>query len=335
MSRLFFYPCCVFVYFLAMNHALGQQGSYNYFYRNNWQLVNPAAIDRSQYLTKHRPTMVFNAGSRLQWVGMEGAPLLYFVSIEHCPDENILHNYKVGFTAFGDRTDAISTYGFYGNYSYYFQLPWGYKHVLHLGVGVGFVQYGVDLNRIRSPHISDDIVLQSNQKRLFADFAWGALYRVQKRMYFGLSSPQIFGVNLIRDNIHSNKVGLRQINLTGGWFINRGEKEYTTDYDENYYSLIEPSFIIRYAPGVSYSTLKFLKNSPFSADINLRIHYKRKLWYGGGLSTNGTINLEGGINRDLENRLRMFVGAGYSIPVFQVYQGLGHSVEVNFGYYFR
>ncbi len=336
MSRLFYYAACLLAYFLPISYASGQQGSYNYFYRNNWQLVNPAAIDRSHYLTKKHPTMVVNAGSRVQWIGLEGAPLLYFVSAEYCPEERrSLPSYKIGISAFGDRTDAISTYGLYGNYSYYFVLPWGYKHSLHLGGSIGFIQYGVNLNRIRSQHIADDITLQSNQNRTFADFALGVLYRVQKRMYFGFSSPQTFGLNLIRDKNYSNKIGLRQVNFTGGWFIPKGAREYTTNYDENYVTIIEPSFIVRYAPGLTYSTTKFLKGSPFSADINLRIHHKLKYWYGGGLSTNGTVNLEGGIKRTLDSHLKMFFGAGYTIPVFQRYQSLGHSVEVNFGYYFR
>jgi len=337
MFRHHFHLCCLLLCLLTSGQSFAQQSSYNYFYRNNWQLVNPAAIDRSHYLTKNHPTTVLNAGSRLQWIGLEGAPLLYFISAEYCPEPPMYNrpNYKLGVTAYGDRTDAISTYAFYGNYSYFFLLPWAKGHTLHLGGSVGYVQYGVAMNRINGPDKLNDAVLLSNEKRSFADFAIGAMYRIRKQFYMGISSPQTFGVNLTRDSIHSQKVGLRQVNLTGGWFINRGERTYTTSSDDLFDFMFEPSIIVRYAPGVSYNSLAFLNNSPFSIDVNLRVHYQNKFWYGGGVSTNGSMTLEGGISRDMGNDTRMQLGGGYSIPVFQRYGGLGHSVEVNMGYYFN
>lgn len=335
MHRLLFSSIYLLVCLLTNSEVNAQHGSYNYFYRNNWQLVNPAAIDRSHYLTKYHPTTVLSAGSRVQWIGLEGAPQLYFISAEHCPEPQFNQpNYKIGVTAFGDRTDAISTYGFFGNYSYFFILPWGRGHTLHLGGSVGYVQYGVNMKRIHSPTKAQDVVLQNSEKRSFADFAIGAIYRVKKRFYLGLSSPQTFGLNLTRDSVHANTIGVRQVNVSGGWFLNRGLRDFSTAYDNDFSFLFEPSFIVRYAPGVTFSTIKFLKNSPFSADVNLRFHYHRKFWYGGGLSTNGTVNFEGGINREMGNETKMQIGAGYTIPVFQRYQSLGHSLEVTFGYYF-
>lgn len=302
MPRRFFPLGCLLVCSLAADCSFAQQTSYNYFYRNNWQLVNPVAIERSQCVASKHPTTVLKAGSRLQWIGLEGAPFLYYASIEYCPEREEFNspNYKVGATAYGDRTDAIATHGFYGNFSYFFLLPWGRSHNLHLGASAGYVQYGVDLDRIHGSQVADDIILQSNQRRSFADFAIGAMYRVRRQFYLGISSPQTFGVNLLRDSLQASKMGVRQINLTGGWFLDRGAVDYGGSHDAQYH-VFEPSFIVRYAPGVRYSTLKFLKNSPYSIDANLRYHYRRKFWCGGGASTNGSINLEGGIYRDMGN----------------------------------
>ncbi len=235
MLRRFIFPCCLFLCITASQRSVAQQSSYNYFYRNNWQLVNPAAIDRSHYLTKHHPTTVLNAGSRLQWVGLEGAPLLYFISAEYCPESQYNRpNYKLGVTAFGDRTDAISTYGLLRKLFLFLWPALGRGHTLHLGGSVGYVQYGVDLNRIHSPTKDQDVILQNSEKRSFADFAIGAMYRVKKWFYLGVSSPQTFGLNLTRDTIHANTVGVRQVNVTGGWFINRGERDWSTSYDGDY-----------------------------------------------------------------------------------------------------
>lgn len=327
--------CC------AKTPLTAQQTTYTSFYRNNWQSVNPAAIDRSYYLKRYHNTTIVNAGSRLQWIGVEGAPLNYFVSAEYCPElDNNESNNKFGFTAYGDKTDAISTYGLYGNYSYFFSLPYKDGHILHFGISPGVVVYGVDQGKLRGLDSNgnptaggSDPAAADNKQRVFADFAFGMMYRIRKEFYFGISVPQTFGLNLTqRDSISKGVFRtdrLQHLNLQIGGFINRGQFDYGINGPT---VVIEPSAIMRIAPGVTFNSLF---PSFFSMDANLRVHLMRQRVYGGvGASTNGTLSAEGGFTCNVGEEAKLQLGMAYGVPVFQKYLRLGHSVEVNVSYFF-
>lgn len=319
-----------------------QQTSYSVFYRNNWQSSNPAAIDRSFYLKRFHNTTIVNAGSRLQWIGLQGAPVNYFVSAEYCPElDNNSSNNKFGFTAFGDKTDAISTYSLHGNYSYFFPLPYKDGHILHFGLSAGAIIYGVDPSKLRGLDANGqptpggvDPAAADNKQRVFADFAFGMLYRVRKTFYFGASVPQLFGLNLTeRSNIakgifQTDRV--QHINLQMGWFINRGKYDFGLDGPP---VVVEPSLIVRIAPGVVFNSLF---PSVFNMDVNCRVHLMRyRVYGGGGVGTNGVIHLEGGFNAPVGEGAKIQVGMAYGLPAFQKYLRLGHSVEANLSYFFQ
>jgi len=326
--------CCMLLC-CAKNNLVAQQTSYSSFYRANWQSVNPAAIDRSYYLKRYHNTTIINAGSRLQWIGLEGAPVNYFVSAEYCPElGNGGSNNKFGFTAYGDKTDAISTYGLYGNYSYFFPLPYKDGHILHFGISPGLVVYGVDVTKLRGQDgqpVTNDQVAMDNKQRIFADFAFGMMYRIRKEFYFGISVPQTFGLNLKKrsDKNVFQTDRLQHINLQVGGFINRGAFDYGLDGPP---IVIEPSAIVRIAPGVTFNSLF---PSVFNMDANLRVHLLRQRVYGGiGASTNGVLSAEGGFNCNIGDGAKLQLGMAYGIPVFSKYLRLGHSVEVNMSYFF-
>ncbi|HND86886.1 MAG TPA: PorP/SprF family type IX secretion system membrane protein [Saprospiraceae bacterium] len=330
MPRTFFLPLFLLLYGLPL---CAQQTQYTAFYRNNWQSVNPAAIDRSFYLKRYHNTTLINAGSRLQWIGLDGAPLNYFVSAEYCPElSNNEANNKFGFTAYGDKTDAISTYALYGNYSYFFTLPRD-GHILHFGISPGLVVYGVDATKLRDQNgqpTTDPTALE-NKQRVFADFAFGMMYRIRKQFYFGLSVPQTFGLNLKQRNAKGifDTDRRQHLNLQVGAFINRGQFDYGI---EGPTIVLEPSAIMRVAPGVTFNTLF---PSLFSLDANLRVHLMKPRVYGGlGVGTNGIISAEAGFNRDLGEGAKIQIGMAYGLPAFQKYLRFGHSVELNMSYYF-
>ena len=331
---LFAFATCCTLLFCAKNDLSAQQTPYTSFYRNNWQSVNPAAIDRSYYLKRYHNTTIINAGSRLQWINLEGAPLNYFVSAEYCPElGNGGSNNKFGFTAYGDKTDAISTYGLYGNYSYFFPLPYKDGHILHFGISPGLVVYNVDPTKLRGQdglQPTSDPVALDNKQRVFADFAFGMMYRIRKKFYFGLSVPQTFGLNLKSRNTNGvfDTDRDQHINLQVGGFIDRGRYDFGIDGAP---IVIEPSAIMRIAPGVIFNTLF---PSLFSLDANLRVHLMKQRVYGGmGFSTNGIASTEMGFNCNIGDGAKLQLGMAYGIPVATKLQ-LGHSVEVNLSYFF-
>ena len=342
MRVLFNLATCCALLCCASAPLAAQQTAYTSFYRNNWQSVNPAAIDRSFYLKRYHNTTIVNAGSRLQWIGLQGAPLSYFVSAEYCPElDNNSSNNKFGFTAFGDKTDAISSYSLYGNYSYFFPLPYKDGHILHFGLSAGAVVYGVDTQKLRgldsngqSVSGATDPAAADNKQRVFADFAFGMMYRVRKEFYFGLSVPQLFGLNLTkRDSLPKGVFQthrVQHLNLQVGWFINQGKYDFGLDGPP---VVIEPSAIVRYTPGVTFNSLF---PSVFNLDVNCRVHLmKYRVYGGGGVSTNGVVSLEGGFGCPVGEGAKIQVGMAYGLPAFQKYLRLGHSVEANLSYFFQ
>jgi type IX secretion system PorP/SprF family membrane protein len=318
--------------------AKAQQTPFTLFYRNNWQFVNPAAIDRAHYLTSNTKPTVINVGSRAQWLGLDGAPLFYFASAEYCPERpQTLPHHKFGVTAFGDQTDALGTYGFYGNYSYYFPLGYSRGKVLHIGISPGFIWSNLNTDKLRGEPgtnpLNDPAVANNNQRGYF-DFAFGALYRNSDRFYFGVSVPQTFSLNIYQSGNNNNKAPLfktqriQHFNVHCGWFIRRGAYDLSASGEETTWTL-EPSVWVRITPGITYATL--IPSNPFSIDANFRAHYRQKFWFGAGGGTNGIANLEAGFYANM-NEAKMQVGIGYGVPVIKKIF-LGHSVELTASLY--
>ncbi len=319
---------------IGANTAKAQQTPFTLFYRNNWQFVNPAAIDRAHYLTSNTKPTVINVGSRAQWLGLEGAPLFYFASAEYCPERpRGLPHHKIGVTAFGDQTDALGTYGFYGNYSYYFPLGYSRGKVLHIGISPGFIWSNLNIGKLRGD-LTDPVLANNNQRGYF-DFAFGVMYRNSDKFYVGASVPQTFSLNVYQSGEPNNKAPLfktqriQHFNVHCGWFIRRGAYDLSASGDETVWTL-EPSIWLRMTPGLTYGTL--LPGSPFSLDANFRAHYRQKYWFGTGAGTNGIANLELGFYANMgESKIQ--VGIGYGQPVLRNKVNLGPSLELTGAFY--
>lgn len=336
MTPRLYIQCAVLLLIRSGLTLHAQQTPYTVFNRSNWQFINPAAIDRSHYLTQHHSTMVVNTGYRQQWIGLEGAPLLGYVSLEYCPKQfsRSLPGTKLGVTIFGDKTDAIGTYGLQGNYSYFFPLPRTAGHTIHIGLGAGANYYSVNWSKIRLAKPGDPIE-QAYKGQFFADFSMGFLYRVQKRFYAGFSVPQVFTLSTKdkETNGKFRKEVFPYFNINIGGFIQRGEYDYKSKIPDETTIVIEPSVWLRFARGIAYSTL--LNNFPFSIDANVRVHYRQKFWVGGGYGTNGLLNVEAGFGGVLENDNKWNIGLNYGVPVGKKYISLGHSAELTMAYYFN
>lgn len=323
-----------FLVALTVTPALwAQQTPYTVFYRSNWQQVNPAAFDRSFYIRNHN-TVALNGGSRVQWIGVEGAPIFYYASAEFCPEpENSQHPAnKFGVTAFGDRTDAIGTYGFYANYARYIPMPYTDGHFLHIGLSTGALFNNVNVNKLR-PLDGGDPIINTQGTRSYLDFAVGLMYRIRRVFYIGASMPQTFSFAFGEG---SSKDRARHFYLMAGGFIN-GNQPSPNDRTRPLW-MIEPSIWVRAAQNARFQTLA--ENFPLSIDANVRVHYDRKLWFGGGYGTNRMANVEigflvatGGDARSSGGNFQLGVAYGY--PLGKKYLSFGSSVELTTSYYFQ
>ena len=318
--------------FLSVAGLSAQQVPLDIFYRSNWQMVNPAAVDRAFYLSPRHNAWMFNSAFRQQWIGLEGAPRTYFVSLEYCPDlATNKAGYHLGATLIRDQTDALSTTGFHAIYSFFFPVPNNPEHVIHLGFSPGIVASALDVQKIRLVDPSDPAP-NLNENRLFFDFAFGAMYRIRKDFYFGVSVPQLLGVKLNHFNQDSARINRRQhIYLHTGWFIEAGDYDYSNSNPPDQRTwVIEPSLWLRYVPGVAYSTV--VHGFPFSIDANIRVYRLRAVWAGLGYGTNGMATAEFGVGKKIGNGNRIQVGFASGFPLGRKRLALGPSAELTAAY---
>lgn len=319
--------------FLVTSDASAQQTPLSLFYRSNWQMVNPAAIDRGLYMSRRHNTLLVNSGFRQQWIGLEGAPQTYYVSFEYCPETGTTRaGNHIGGTLMRDQTDALSTTSMYANYSYFFPLPHKRGHIIHLGLSPGIISTNLDLEKLRLKD-QNDPVPYLYEKRLHFDFSFGAMYRIRQKFYMGLSIPQLVNLRLNKFDLDSARVIRKpHVYFNIGWFIPLGDWiNYGDDIPDQTEWVIEPAAWVRYAPHGIYSTL--IPNAPISVDFSVRIARKRALWAGVGYGTNGMASVEFGVSREVGTDNKVQAGIAYSVPAAKKYLNLGHSIELTASYW--
>lgn len=323
----------------------GQRTPYTPFYRYNWQMVNPAALDRI-FMLSNTKTMMVSASYFKQWVEVEGAPEFYHVSFEHKPvvDRYFKHRIKWGMQAFEDKTDAIGTVGVYGNFSYYIEFNNSRDRTLHFGISPGFLQYKVDVNEENFADPSDPSIGSFSDNRIYTDFNFGILYKHSRRFYVGASVPQTFTLDVTNKDGEGLFVGDRIRNMhfyfVMGGFISAQANPYS--YTANNRWMVEPSLWVRYLPGYSYLTIS--DKTPISGNINVRLHYKINensggdlIWGGIGMSTGNTLHLEAGLYKvfvytynDEGNLIRLSLS--YDVAMGKDAVNLGNSLGANIAF---
>lgn len=324
--KLVFTSLCLCIAFTA----LAQQTPYLSFYRYNWQVVNPAAMDKSFIFNEHRP-FIISGNYRQQWIGLEGAPKFFYASMEHKPvnDQQFSYPIKWGFQGFGDVTDGYETYGGYGNFSYFIPFLNPRGQFLHIGISAGIIQQKTALDEgdfdIPEPDLNANV-------KWYADFAMGVFYRHKREWYVGISSPQVLSPVLGQTD------GKRWLptERTHHYYLMAGG--FIEGY--NFEGILEPSLWLRYAPGLGYQTLG--NDIPVSADLNLRYHSYARVdqvtyWLGGGVGTSKYAHLEAGINFPFEAIVnsagdKLGVGFIFSLPFGQNGLNLGNSLELSVSY---
>ncbi|MBN8682190.1 MAG: PorP/SprF family type IX secretion system membrane protein [Chitinophagales bacterium] len=332
--------------------ARAQQLPYGTFYRNNWQLVNPAAIDRLLMSSKeYHPTLQFTANFRPQWIGTEGAPLTGFFQFEQAPDEQVYERWPVrwGGQGFFDKTDILTTYGFYGNFSREFTFDNTGGKKLRVGITPGLLLRQYDVGRMRARDgIPNDPVLLSitnDPTRLQFDFSAGMFYHKTDANggtnYFGFSLPSALGAqfNPREDvNDYGFKFKMRNFYFVWGKYISNWSDDDGSDLNIEW----EPTIWVRGVGQGAYSTINPNWRLPVSVDANLRVYFKPtqytppKFWIGAGYGTNRQLSAETGFNITAMDRdairQNLQIGLAYNVPTTRSLFQLGQSFEINFSW---
>ncbi|MFO7868049.1 MAG: type IX secretion system membrane protein PorP/SprF [Bacteroidales bacterium] len=215
------------VLFCVCSFVQAQQTPLYSLYSYNQYVINPAYAGIHTYYSAH-------VNSRYQFAGVENAPVTTSLSL-FGPHKSLPMGW--GGMIINDGQGAFSRFAAYGSYSYTINLTDVYE--LSFGVHAGFMQYAVDLTKVRFLH-SEHNVTEKMFYSLKPDATFGA-YVHSQNLYAGLSIDQLFRneIDVIEDTIVMNNETiyhlLNHVTLNGGYIYT-----YNSDIE------IQPSVLIRY-----------------------------------------------------------------------------------------
>jgi type IX secretion system PorP/SprF family membrane protein len=258
-----------------------QRPYYTQYIMNNY-IINPAVAGIENYWD-------VKASSRLQWVGLQGAPVTTYLTIQgplhksdyerenptsfHAPGQNprgkaYWQDYTsaephsgVGLTVINDATGPLNQFSAYGTYAYHLGLS--PKTSLSVGLSAGITQMSLDAGKLNfgTAYPVDPAVGSSGMiNRIKPDINAG-VWLYSRDYFVGLAFQQIIPEPVA---FSDNTVVLEKGKLVPHTFLTAG---YRTQLSDDVSFL--PSILIRYVAPL-----------PIGFDINAKFQYQDLLWAG-------------------------------------------------------
>jgi type IX secretion system PorP/SprF family membrane protein len=192
----------------------------------NGLAINPAYAG-------YKDDWTLNLSSRLQWVGINGAPQTATASIDGLANSDN-KNVGLGLIATFDHLGPESTSSVYANYAYRLRLDEQDTKRIAFGIGFGVVQYSINGSVFNPTDPGDGSVPNGIQSKLTPDFRFGVYYYSPKA-YFGVSVFNLLAAPVT--NVIDNTTLVTQdrtLYLTAGTLIPLSE-----------YIDVKPSFMLK------------------------------------------------------------------------------------------
>jgi len=220
-------------------------GSDKYIF--NGIYINPA-------YTGYKQDFYVQSFYKSQWTGFTGAPQSFSLA-----GDAQISNSKVGLglVISSDNIGAQSYLSAYGNYAYRIQVGDNENTQMAFGLGLGFVQNGIDGTKLLAVDNGDNIVPSDFQSVLLPDSRVGAMYSCDD-FYIGVSMDNMIAHYFKHDNTIFDIVPKPQYYLTAGTLM-------TLNDDIK----LKPSFLIR-------DEQDGIKNM----DLNAFVLFGDRLWLG-------------------------------------------------------
>jgi type IX secretion system PorP/SprF family membrane protein len=274
-----------------------QQDPMYTMYQWNIMAVNPG-------YAAHAHRMSFTALSRMQWVGVDGAPNTQNL-VMRAPLKN--HPLGVGGSIIRDRIGPMSTISLKGDLAYRFRS--GPNSRMALGLNAGMTTYQADLASVPNTDPNDPQFQRSMPASVAPNFGFG-VYQWTKKGYWGFSVPRLLETDLTNSQegggaIHVSRQ-VRHYFLMGGYVfkINRDLR-------------FRPSMLVRAVAG-----------APLSADINATFLFSEKLWLGVSYRTQDSFSALTSIQ--VSDNLK--VGYAYDMPISRISRNTMGSHELMLSY---
>ncbi|MDB5158944.1 MAG: hypothetical protein JWR50_3651 [Mucilaginibacter sp.] len=199
----------LFVLLLGIGKTYAQQTLQLSQYIFNGLAVNPAYAG-------YKDNWTINLGSRLQWQGVNGAPVTNTLSVDGIADsEN--KNIGLGLLVMNDRLGPENNSSVYANYAYRIKLNNDDSQRLCFGIAAGIVQYSIDESLFNPTDANDPSLSTGVQNKISTDFRFG-IYYYSPVFYVGGSL-----LNLIPDDRPDpNSIfvkNVRSLYVTSGFII--------------------------------------------------------------------------------------------------------------------
>lgn len=249
----------LFVFFVLLTFNLRAQQLPNFtIYRDQWNVINPAALSNNYLINELNYTV--GASYRRNWLNVQDAPQTGILNFEMVLEEQ---NSVIGAHVISDKTGKLGQTGFYGHYAYILDMGGRTDRALVIGLGAGLVQYGAKLSEIDFPDLANRPAINDNL--LFPDFSLGAFFYEEDNYYLGVSVPQVFGLDtkFKAEDARYDVKRLPHVYAVAG--------KYFDSFLGNSTSFLEVSSWLRYVP-----------NAPISLDVNGRLQISELYWAGLG-----------------------------------------------------
>ena len=289
-----------------LTHVFAQQESQYSMYMFNQLLINPAVTGTEDYMDA-------KLGYRSQWIGLEGAPQNFYGTF-HTPFKKLKSEFDdvkplawhgLGGFATGELTGPLNKFKLYGSYAYH--LPITNTMVLSLGTFLGFQNYYVNKDKLRFVDNQTDAAVGGNISAISPDGSIGS-WLYSRNFYVGLSILQIFN-NRVKVTDGTTPEG----KLNRHYFFTAG---YRIKLDEQW--AIVPSVLVK---GISPAPVQF--------DINAKLRYQDKIWFGGSYRNKDAIVALVGMTIDE----KIDVGMSYDISIAKFRAYNKGSFEILVGYH--
>ncbi|WP_320168329.1 type IX secretion system membrane protein PorP/SprF [Mangrovibacterium marinum] len=216
-------------------------------YMNNILSINPAYASVGTSLE-------FNALSRNQWVGIEGAPVTNSLSVMQ-PLKRLSTGLGINFMS--DKIGPVKQTSLFIDYSYKIRV--GYRSYLAFGLKGGVNFYNTDTGELAYNDEGDPVLSEDVIRRFLPNFGIG-FFLYNEQLFAGLSVP---------------KLVQNQINKTGY------STQYTSKEELHVFGMLgyvwELNRDLKFKP---YALVKVVPNVPVSVDLSAHFLFYDRLWLG-------------------------------------------------------
>jgi len=221
----------------------------------NGLAVNPAYAG-------YKEDWTINLSSRLQWVGINGAPQTETASVDGLAN-NLNSNVGIGLIGTVDRLGPESMSSVYANYAYRLRLDELDTKRLSFGIGLGVKQYSLNGSEFNATDAGDGSIPAGTVSKVSPDFRFGAYY-YSPNFYAGASVFNLLAKPLVSLTNNAPIVNeVRTVYVTAGAMVPLSE-----------YTDLKPSFMIK-------EDFK----GPANLDLTTFLVFNKTIWLGASYQT--------------------------------------------------